>query len=185
MSKAFLKRGQDYLDQKKAEFLKQIIGTDLEQHAITYGIEKSWILPLETLDAVRADCLFPTADLFNAGRKVSHDVMTEADASRMIAKAVAQDSDMHMQAIRSLAQKAAQKASLPNPPEGDGEVTLTGIPEAQTENTCRLYGFRINGRDVYMFQDDAPHAGSCMDKKLPITVTAKRSQWWVVTDIQD
>lgn len=185
MSKAFLKRGQDYLDQKKAEFLKQVVGTNLEQHAVTYGIEKSWILPLETLDAVRPECLFPSADLFNAVRKVSHDVMTETDASRMIAKAVAQDMEANLKAIRDLAERMEHKMSISTPPEGDGDIVITGIPEAQAQDVCRLYGFKIDGRNVYLFQDDASYAGSCMDNKLPITVTAKRSQWWVVTDIHN
>lgn len=182
MKKAFLQRGMDYLAAQKLEFLKQVVGTEIEQAAITYAIDQSWILPIEPLDAVHVDKLFPSADLYNVARRIDHDVTSDAEGSRIIRDAVRKDAAAHLAGIKAIAAKMGEKLTHAKPPQGDGDVTITGIPQPMTKNTTAIYGFRIDGKDVYMDMEMASAMSEYVDKKQPVTIKAQKAGWWMAIE---
>jgi hypothetical protein len=184
MKRAFLARGRDYLAQQKLEFLKTFIGTELEQAAITYAIQDSWILPIEPLDAVTPDKLFPSADLHNTARRVDDNVISDAEGSRVIRDAVRKDQARHVEKVREIAAKMGDKLTHAKPPIPNpdaNETTLTGIPQALSKNVMSFYGFRIDGKDVYVPKDAAIMFGECVDQKKEVTITCSKPQWFAVT----
>ncbi len=182
MKKAFLQRGMDFMAQQKLDFLRQLEGTELEQAAITYGIEQSWILPIEPLSAVQPDRLFPSANLHEVCRRVDHDILAESEGSKQVAKAVKKDAETHLKAIKELAAKMGEKLTHAKPPQGDDMATLTGIPSPMTKNTMAIYGFRIDGKDVYMDMEMASAMTEYVDKKQPVTIKAQKAGWWMAVE---
>lgn len=180
--KKFRERANEYLAQQKLEFLRQVIGTELEQAAITYGIESSWVLPMETLDAVRPEKLWQTVDMHNICRRIDNDILTEDNGSREVRNAIKAEWFKHMTAIKSIASKMGDKLTHSRPPEGDVQ-TVTGVPVAMSKNTSPIYGFRIDGRDVYADTEMAQALAAAVDARQPVTVAVSPARWWMITEV--
>jgi hypothetical protein len=91
-AKPFIKAATGFLEEKLLKFRKDIAGTPLEPHAITYGIQEGWLMPNEGLEALTILNLFPNAWPADWAQKlVTGQIGSEREAKVGLAEAMAAD----------------------------------------------------------------------------------------------
>ena len=185
MSKSFYDRGMAYLEAQKLEFLKDYVGTELEADATRLAQELNWILPNETLMDTPAIKLFEPCDFFGISNDVKNDSLTEKQGTQRVAAEVRKIRQNLKARIAEIGKSHGNKMTHSKPPQQpyqDAPVALTGIPECMGKNTVVLYGFRINGRDVFAFKKDAERLLKAVDGRHPVTAQCYQSRWWCVAE---
>jgi hypothetical protein len=185
MPKTFFDRGREYLEKQKLMWLQSVIGTELEPCAIQVAQENNWIMPGEGLECATVDAMFRGHNLSEISTLVKTEEIDEREGSKRVAANVALSLNSIRTLLNSKTAKEGVKVTHSKPPSAtptSDAVTITGIPECRGKNTVVLYGFVVDGKDVFAFKDDALSMMAAVDGKKPVTLTCHQSRWWCVAE---